>query len=100
MRNQRQALLRHDAAGLYPDIPAGVWLPASRVAFVLARRVARAHRLAGSLPSRILDEQYFEFAGGPRTDRPQYVRSRATDQPGPGAATVGRIVARCEGCGL
>ena len=94
-REQRHTRLLPDFAPLYPDIPPGVWLPAGRVAFLLARRVARAHRSAGSLPDRILDPRYFEFAGGARISRSGRTRSRATDSVQRSAG----VVARCEGCG-
>jgi hypothetical protein len=98
MRGSRQTRLRPDAARFYPDIPPGVWLPASRVAFVLARRVARAHRMVGSLPTRILDANHFEFAGGIASGRPRQARSRATDEIRAGSLP-GRVVGRCEACG-
>jgi hypothetical protein len=96
--SSRQTKLRPDAARHYPDIPSGVWLPASRVAFVLARRVARAHRMVGTLPDRILDATHFEFIGGISAGRPQQARSRATDEIRAGGVP-GRVVGRCEGCG-
>jgi hypothetical protein len=94
-REQRRARLLPDYAPLYPDIPPDVWLPAGRVAFLLARRVARAHRSAGSLPDRILDPRYFEFTGGANVSRSARARSRATDTIQCNAG----VVARCEGCG-
>jgi hypothetical protein len=96
--NSRQVRLRPDAARFYPDIPSDVWLPASRVAFVLARRVARAHRMVGTLPDRILNGHHFEFSGGVSACRPQQARSRATDEIGR-RGVPGRVVGRCDGCG-
>jgi hypothetical protein len=98
MMSERQTLLRSEFSALYPDIPAGVWIPATRVAFLLTTRVVRAHRHKGMLPDRILSAQQFAFAGGRYASRSERARARATDEVAGAPSAYPRVVGRCEGC--
>ena len=75
----REAQLKAHYAGLYPGLPAAVWLDAAEV----VARAAPQRRRAQATPvlrQRLLPEEHFEFRGGER--RGQWwlgVLSRATD---------------------
>lgn len=74
MSAPREARLKPEYAGLYPDVAAGVWLLAAHVAetlAVLARKDPEADVLR-----RVLDERHFEFRGGPAAGSPHIVRDR------------------------
>ena len=75
----REARLRPEHAGSYPDIEPGVWTPAAGLArLVLERRLYR--QVEGSKADRPLPEVHFEFRGPslPPEARPGG-RSRQTD---------------------
>ena len=76
----REARLRPEHAGFYPEIEAGAWLPAAPLArLVLDKELYR--NVPGARPGgRPLPEEYFEFRGPsrPPEDRPAG-RSRETD---------------------
>jgi len=59
----RQARLKAEYAGLYPDVEPGVWYTAATLAEHLLARFLRQERASRSLPERILDDHHFEFRG-------------------------------------
>ena len=78
----REARLRPEFADLYPELTAGHWEPAARIAeVVLARYLLRRMTDAPS-PDRVLDETHFEFRGGATPERGP-VRERAADRSDP-----------------
>ncbi|CAN5752998.1 hypothetical protein BH24GEM1_BH24GEM1_16470 [soil metagenome] len=76
----REVRLRPEFAGLYENMPAETWLPASQWAEVLVERARRARVL--NVHQRTFDQRHFEFRGGPEprkhTDRQR--RTRAEDR--------------------
>ena len=61
----REARLRPSYAGQYPDLKAGVWVPASTLAEFVLERGLYQRRTGSSAKDRLLDEAHFEFRGGP-----------------------------------
>ena len=74
----REVRLLDFFADLYPEIPAGEWLPATQVAQMLAQRARAARGL--NIHQRTLDPRHFEFRGGPGDTRPANARTRNTDR--------------------
>lgn len=73
----REARLRPEFAHLYPELPAGQWMPASQVGASILMSQLRSER-APSLGERLLDDAHFEFRGGiSREDHG--AKTRATD---------------------
>ena len=75
---EREVRLRPFVADLYPEVTAGVWLPARRVAELLAQRARAARGL--NIHQRTLDPRHFEFRGGSADSRPANARTRKTDR--------------------
>ena len=76
----REVCLRPEYAEIYPGLPPGQWVPASRWAGTIVARV-RVARLLGAL-QRSFDSRHFEFRGGP-TPRPpgeRHLRTRVEDR--------------------
>ncbi len=59
----REARLRLEFAHLYPELPAGQWMPASQIGATILMSQLKADR-APSLGERLLDDAHFEFRGG------------------------------------
>lgn len=59
----REVRLKAEFAGLYGNMPAGTWLPASVWAEELVERARRARVL--SVHQRTFDQRHFDFRGGP-----------------------------------
>lgn len=81
---RRQANLNPLYQPWYPEVRAGVWLPAWQVADTVD------HQLAFGSPrwaptDRLLSEEHFEFRGGP--SRAPWIRTRAEDKPHRGATS-------------
>ena len=74
MSPPREARLKPEFAGLYPDVAAGVWLLAAHVAETLA--ILARKDPEGDVLRRVLDERHFEFRGGPPAGVPHIVRDR------------------------
>jgi hypothetical protein len=72
----REARLRPEFAGVYPQIRPGLWL--------IAATIASARRHEDPPPARherLLPEKHFEFRGG--DSAPRYGdRTRSSDEPG------------------
>ena len=74
----REARLKEEYAGEYPEIPPGVWMRVSDVARSLVDR-ARTRRREGRF-TRTFDPNHFEFRGGPNAPRLPAARTRSTDR--------------------
>lgn len=59
----REARLRPAFAHLYPELPAGQWMPASQIGATILMSQLKSER-APSLGERLLDDAHFEFRGG------------------------------------
>jgi len=59
----REARLRPEYGYLYPELPAGSWLPASQVGATILMSQLRSTRPL-KLGERLLPEEHFEFRGG------------------------------------
>lgn len=74
----REARLRPEFAGRYPNVPSGTWLPAADMGAALLM----AH-LASPTPvpfgHRLMDEAHFEFRGGAPRENAMGARTRQTD---------------------
>jgi hypothetical protein len=71
----REARLRPEFADRYPDVPAGLWMPAADMGAALLL----AHLHSASPPrlgSRLMDERHFEFRGGGSRDVIPHPRTR------------------------
>ncbi len=60
---RRQARLRREFAGLYPAVPAGVWIEASELGASLLQWIAGGGA-APPLGARLLPDEHFDFRGG------------------------------------
>lgn len=78
----REARLKPEFAHLYPELPAGRWLPASEVGATILMSQLRASR-PPSLGERLLPEEHFEFRGGAHRgfESPLRTRFGETDSP-------------------
>jgi len=79
----RRTRLDPKFGSLYPEIPAGHWLPASQAA---TRRAERLRREAGPqalLEGRILPEEHFQFRGGRSRGASWYVTAERLSDPTP-----------------
>jgi hypothetical protein len=64
----RLAILDPKFAALYPELPAGVWLPAVKAAAWQADRLWLEQGPEALLLTRVLSDDHFRFRGGtPRT---------------------------------
>lgn len=61
----REARLKAEHADIYPGLDAAVWYPAAYVAEYLLARLAALPPGTEDPASRVLDENHFEFRGGP-----------------------------------
>jgi len=59
----REARLMAEYVELYPELPAGVWLPAGEVAEHIVAMVRREGGRLG-LRGRVMADEHFEFRGG------------------------------------
>lgn len=74
----REARLKPEFAEQYPQVEAGVWVPAAELgAQVLLWQVQQQGTAA--LATRILDERHFEFRGGWYRGEATELRTRASD---------------------
>jgi hypothetical protein len=74
----REARLRPEFAHLYPELPAGQWLPATQIGATILMSQLRAER-APSLGERLLDDAHFEFRGGIAAREDQGLKTRVND---------------------
>lgn len=80
--SQREARLRPEYANLYPNVPAGIWMPAADMGVALLRAQLAATTPA-RLGSRLMDEAQFEFRGGRPRAPDTSVRSRLGEPGAP-----------------
>jgi hypothetical protein len=79
----RCARLEPEYASLYPEIPAGKWLPAWQVA---SRRAERVWLEAGAdalVQRRLLSERHFQFRGGSARPVSWYINPGRLSDPTP-----------------
>jgi hypothetical protein len=74
----REARLRPEFADLYPELVAGQWEPAARIAEVVLARYLLQQMTDGQ-PDRALNETHFEFRGGAGEAPAAEPRRRAAD---------------------
>jgi len=80
VRWPRQARLDPKFGSLYPELPAGHWMPAWQAATRRAERVWRQEGPEALIYSRLLPEEHFQFQGGkPRPDRSYFHPERLSD---------------------
>lgn len=76
----REARLRQAFAHLYPELPAGKWLPATEVGATILMSQLRASRPL-SLGDRLLPDEHFEFRGGGERGGQSALRTRRGENP-------------------
>jgi hypothetical protein len=76
----REARLRPEASGRFPGAPAGIWLPAGRLATECLR--AGGSSFGNHLAEKRLPDDAFEFRGGrPEAPTRYRTRTRWADRP-------------------
>lgn len=80
----REARLRPEYAHLYPELPAGRWMPASEVGATILVSQLKATR-PPALGERLLPEEHFEFRGGGARGHQAGLRTRF-GEAGPASA--------------
>jgi len=72
---RREARLRPEFAIQYPNVPAGIWMPAADMGTALL--LSHLHSAEPPrLGSRLMDERHFEFRGGAPRGPDSAVRTR------------------------
>jgi hypothetical protein len=85
----RLAVLDPEFEALYPELPAGQWVPALKVAAWQADRLW-LEQGAGALRDRVLPDKHFRFRGGiPRTSEWYIMPERLCDRTLPELGNVG-----------
>ncbi len=76
----REVRLRTEFVEIYPDLPAGEWLPAEKWAAAIVARAQQARIL--NLHRRTFHPHHFDFRGGPppRPIGERHLRTRAEDR--------------------
>ena len=64
MSGVRQARLNPEFGGLYPELPAGEWLPAWETSMQIAERLWQEDGSKALVRDRLLRPEHFEFQGG------------------------------------
>jgi hypothetical protein len=77
----REARLRPEFADLYPELTAGQWEPAARVAEVVLARFL-LQKMASDPMARAMQESHFEFRGGAQEPPRANPRRRLEERPG------------------
>ena len=78
MHPVREARLRPEFGGRYPNVPAGTWMPAADMgAALLVAHLASPAPVP--LGHRLMDEAHFEFRGGAPRGTPAGTRTRQSD---------------------
>ena len=87
---QRLAVLDPEFESLYPEIPAGQWVPALKAAAWQADRLW-LEQGAAALRDRVLPDKHFRFRGGiPRTSEWYITPERLCDRTLPELANAGQ----------
>lgn len=84
----RRTRLDPKFGSLYPEIPAGHWIPAWQAATRMAERLWREAGPEALLEGRILPEEHFQFCGGRSRGANWYVTPERLSDPTP--AEIGR----------
>jgi len=72
---RREARLKPEFAHQYPNVPAGLWMPAADMGTALL--LSHLHSASPpELGSRVMDERHFEFRGGAPRGPEVRIRSR------------------------
>jgi len=75
----REARLRPEFAHVYPELTAGQWEPASRIAEVVLARYLLGQMVSDPMV-RAMQESHFEFRGGAQDPPRTNPRRRVEDQ--------------------
>ncbi len=81
MPGLRRALLDPKFGPLYPELPAGHWLPAWQAATRRAERVWREAGADALIQGRLLPEEHFQFRGGEPRPASWYVAPERLSDP-------------------
>jgi hypothetical protein len=73
VRDVREARLNPEFGRLYPDLPAGEWLPAWEAAMQTVERLWREEGSQALVRDRLLRQELFDFRGGTRRSAGWYV---------------------------
>ena len=73
MSELRRARLNSNFGSLYPELPAGEWLPAWQAAMQVAERLWHEDGREALLRDRLLPPEYFDFDGGTPRSADWYV---------------------------
>jgi hypothetical protein len=77
----RRALLKPSFRSLYPELPAGVWLPAWEAALKRAEHLWEREGAVAMTATRLLSDDHFEFDGGVAREPGWYVRPERLSDP-------------------
>ena len=77
----RRARLDPRFGELYPEIPAGQWLPAWQAATRRAERLWRETGAEALLDGRVLPEEHFQFRGGKPRPLGWYIEPERLSDP-------------------
>jgi len=81
--SQRHTLLDPKFGSLYPELPAGHWLPAWKAASRRAERLWQEEGPEALIADRLLPDEHFRFKGGQRRSSGWYIApERLTDPTG------------------
>jgi hypothetical protein len=78
----RRALLDPRFGSIYPEIPAGHWLPAWQAAMRRAERLWRDVGPDALIEGRLLPDEHFKFRGGKPRELGWYVEPQRLSDPG------------------
>jgi len=84
----RRALLDPKFGSIYPEIPAGHWLPAWQAAMRRAERLWRDVGPDALIEGRLLPDEHFKFRGGKPRELGWYVEPQRLSDPGESPGTV------------
>ncbi len=88
----REARLRPEFAESYPDLAPGAWVPANTLSEYVLQRGLYQRRLESLSPSRLLNEDHFEFRGGSiRGDDPRAGAPERIGERGPETGTTSHL---------
>lgn len=83
MADRRYALLVPKFGSMYPELPAGQWIPAWDAAMRRAQQVWREAGPDALIYTRLLPEDHFEFRGGSTRPSDWYLKPERLSDPTP-----------------
>ena len=89
MATLRRTRLHPKFGSLYPEIPAGHWIPAWQAATRRAERLWRETGADALIEGRLLSEEHFQFRGGRARGVGWYVEPERLSDPTPAEAWRG-----------